>query len=92
MVNLQHDKEYIIEFQDPNYPCDCECHTNKNVMHIMPCCDDRSMTVKAKYQGVFMDQDFVPVLIYHIFVNQNGNICIQAPDINGPMFKIREAI
>lgn len=35
-------KTYEINFVDPNYPCHCGCHTNPCILHIMPCCDDKS--------------------------------------------------
>lgn len=35
-------KMYHINYVDVNYPCNCPCHTNKNVMHIEEYCFDRS--------------------------------------------------
>lgn len=26
-------------------PCKCECHSNNNIMHMMPCCDDNGYTL-----------------------------------------------
>lgn len=33
---------YYIKYEDMNYPCNCGCHTNGNIMHIVPCCQDNS--------------------------------------------------
>lgn len=35
-------KKYYIRYIDPNYPCNCECHTNRYICHIMACCSDYS--------------------------------------------------
>ena len=38
------EKKYI------KVPCTCECHNNKDMMHIMPCCDgERMATIDQKY-------------------------------------------
>jgi hypothetical protein len=33
---------YYIDYIDPNYPCDCDCHTEENILHIDACCYDNS--------------------------------------------------
>ena len=44
---------YFVEYRDPNYPCNCECHTNPFIMHCFPCCEDRSYQRVLRYSGVF---------------------------------------
>jgi len=33
---------YIIDYVDPNYPCNCRCHTDPHILHVIECCYDRS--------------------------------------------------
>ena len=35
-------QRFWVDWVDPNYPCDCECHRGTGVMHFMPCCYDSS--------------------------------------------------
>ena len=44
---------YFVEYRDPHYPCNCECHTNPFIMHCFPCCEDRSYQRVLRYSGVF---------------------------------------
>lgn len=47
---------YHVNFNDPNYPCNCECHNpGENVMHIAPCCYDRSYNGVVKVISKFED-------------------------------------
>lgn len=48
-------QSYQINYVDKSYPCDCECHTDKNILHFMPCCSDMSYKGPGKF--VAFDQD-----------------------------------
>lgn len=39
---------YYVQYIDENYPCNCPCHRNDNILHIMACCSDRSYSGLAK--------------------------------------------
>ena len=59
---------YLISYTDLNYPCDCECHSNPNILHIMACCHDKSYYGPAKCAGT----NYYPS--YHTFFR---------PDVGG---------
>jgi len=41
-------KKYWITYDDPDYPCDCPCHTSEGaIRHCIPCCRDNSYTGEA---------------------------------------------
>ena len=48
---------YFVEYKDPGYPCNCECHTNPFIMHCMQCCDDQSWKKVLMYDGVYIEPD-----------------------------------
>ena len=48
---------YYVEYKDPGYPCNCECHTNPFILHCMPCCDDQSWKKVLMYDGVYAEPD-----------------------------------
>jgi hypothetical protein len=54
---------YEVDFDDPNYPCDCACHTDKNILHCEPCCDDRSYQGQGMCIGKDEASSFVAVSI-----------------------------
>jgi len=56
----------MINYVDKEYPCDCECHTNKNVLHCVPCCYDGSYKGAGKCIAHFDDSDF------YLFKLKNG--------------------
>jgi hypothetical protein len=48
---------YFVEYKDPGYPCNCECHTNPFIIHCMQCCDDQSWKKVLMYDGVYIEPD-----------------------------------
>jgi len=48
---------YFVEYKDPGYPCNCECHTNPFIMHYVQCCDDQSWKKVLMYDGVYIEPD-----------------------------------
>jgi len=49
---------YVINYLDTSYPCDCECHEpGNNVVHVMPCCYDRSYQGEATCVASFDDEN-----------------------------------
>jgi hypothetical protein len=48
---------YFVEYKDPHYPCNCECHTNPFMMHCVPCCYDQSCQRVLMYSGVYHEPD-----------------------------------
>lgn len=44
-------QNYLIHYVDRNYPCRCPCHfpiDGHQILHIVPCCYDRSYSGPAK--------------------------------------------
>lgn len=50
---------YLINYVDTSYPCNCECHTNNNILHCVPCCCDRSYHGLAKCTIVDLESGIV---------------------------------
>ena len=48
---------YFVEYKDPGYPCNCECHTNPFILHYVQCCDDQSWKKVLMYDGVYAEPD-----------------------------------
>jgi hypothetical protein len=49
---------YFVEYKDPIYPCDCECHLpGSRILHCMPCCYDQSYKKVLMYDGVYVEPD-----------------------------------
>jgi hypothetical protein len=34
--------KYEVDYYDHSYPCDCECHTSHDILHIEACCYNMS--------------------------------------------------
>lgn len=56
-MNLQLGKVYRIDFDDPNYPCRCNCHNDLSVRHIVACCHDHSFHGEAILIGPTQDPE-----------------------------------
>lgn len=48
---------YFVEYKDPGYPCNCECHTNPFIMHCVQCCYDQSWKKVLMYDGIYAEPD-----------------------------------
>jgi len=82
---------YIIDFVDPNYPCDCECHTNPGMVHVITCCYDNgykgpALCVGKNYetlQAVFLvNSHHFYIVHYTRVVDTYASLC--DPGIMGP--------
>jgi hypothetical protein len=51
MSELIENELYYIEYKDPNYPCNCNCHTDHSIIHFDACCSDFSYKKVARYWG-----------------------------------------
>ena len=58
-MNIAVGNYYVINYVDKSYPCDCDCHTSKNILHIEPCCWDKSYSGKAKCLQKFDSEYFL---------------------------------
>ena len=56
-------EEYYIEYVDDRCPCKCVCHSDKNVLHVVPCCYDRSYSGTGIVKSIHIDENY-KTLIY----------------------------
>ncbi len=71
---VQVGRVYEIDYVDYSYPCSCECHTKKGIMHIDACCYDNSYNGPAtcvliendKFYFLITPNKFVIVLLNQI--------------------------
>jgi hypothetical protein len=57
VYNTEVGKAYLVKYVDKNYPCDCDCHRSKNILHFEACCWDKSYSGPAKCIQKF-DREF----------------------------------
>lgn len=69
-------KKYLVKYIDPQYPCDCLCHTEHGWLHVTPCCSNKSWTRVLYYVGMFeiTDENSHVNEVYYEFVSKNKQI------------------
>lgn len=57
---------YLINYKDTRYPCDCECHTNPDILHIVACCYDKSYYGTALCFYKMINEDKIEIVYFKI--------------------------